>query len=316
MCTAISLFNENHYFGRTLDINCAYNEEVVITPKNFSLKFRCLPKIDKHFAIIGMATVFDDNPLYYEGVNEKGLCIAGLNFPGNADYKAILKEKENVAPFELIPYLLGICETVKDAKEKLERINIINIKFKDSLPLAPLHWIVSDKTESITVECVKEGLKVYENRVGVLTNNPPFPYHLTNLNNYISLSENSPQNNLSENVDFSQISLGMGAWGLPGDFSSISRFIRTVFIKSKAIFDGNEKSKVSTFFRILSSISMIKGAVKADDGTFEYTKYMCCVNATKGIYYYSNYENFGFGEVSLNSENLDSANLLRFSLKY
>ncbi len=314
MCTAVSLFNENHYFGRTLDVCSSYNEEIVITPRNFPLKYRCIENQDSHFAIMGMATVIDDFPLYYEAVNEKGLCIAGLNFPENADYKPLVSDKKNIAPFELILYLLSTSDSVENVKKELENINIININFKDSLPLSPLHWIVSDNKASVTVECVKDGLKIYENKIGVLTNNPPFPFHITNLNNYASLSTGNPINNFSENIDFLQLSLGMGAFGLPGDFSSVSRFIRTAFIKSNAVLEGSEQEKVSAFLRILSSVSMIKGCVKSNEDTFEFTKYMCCINATKGIYYCTSYENFSFCEVSMFSEDLEKKELYRHKI--
>ena len=103
MCTAITYKTKDHYFGRNLDLEYSYKETVTITPRNFTLHFRRMGKLDQHFAIIGMAYICDGYPLYYDGTNEKGLSMAALNFPGNADYKAYRYQKDNIVPFELIP---------------------------------------------------------------------------------------------------------------------------------------------------------------------------------------------------------------------
>ena len=198
MCTAVTYKTNDHYFGRNLDLEYSYKETVTITPRNYEFEFRKVDNIKNHYAIIGMAYVAEDFPLYYDAINEKGLGMAGLNFPGNADYKEIELGKRNIAPFEFIPYILSQCSNIKEAKKLLEEINIAQINFSDELPVSPLHWIIADKESAITVESVKDGLKVYDNPVGVLTNNPTFDIHLFNLNNYMSLSTEKPINNFSK----------------------------------------------------------------------------------------------------------------------
>ena len=175
MCTAATYTGKDHYFGRNLDLELSYNESVTVTPRKFPLKFRQVHDMNEHFAIIGMATVVDDYPLYYDATNEKGLSMAGLNFPENADYKEPAEDVDNVASFEFVPWILGQCETVADVRKLLERINITNVEFSEQFPPSPLHWMISDKNESITVEQTKAGLNVYDNPVGVMTNNPEFP---------------------------------------------------------------------------------------------------------------------------------------------
>ncbi|TAS60218.1 linear amide C-N hydrolase, partial [Lactiplantibacillus plantarum] len=105
-------------------------------------------------------------PLYYDAMNEKGLCIAGLNFAGYADYKKYDADKVNITPFELIPWLLGQFSSVREVKKNIQKLNLVNINFSEQLPLSPLHWLVADKQESIVIESVKEGLKIYDNPVG------------------------------------------------------------------------------------------------------------------------------------------------------
>ena len=163
MCTAATYTGKDHYFGRNLDLELSYNESVTVTPRKFPLKFHQVHDMNEHFAIIGMATVVADYPLYYDATNEKGLSMAGLNFPGNADYKEPAEDVDNVASFEFIPWILGQCETVADVRKLLAKINITNVEFSEQFPPSPLHWMISDKNESITVEQTKAGLNVYDN---------------------------------------------------------------------------------------------------------------------------------------------------------
>ena len=171
--------------GRTLDYEFSYGDQITVTPRNYPFSFLHMPSLSHHYAMIGMACVMDDYPLYYEAFNEKGLGIAGLNFVGNAVYFDPKPEKDNIAQFELIPWILGTCASLAEAKESLSRINLISTPFKKNLPLAQLHWIIADASGAITVESTADGLHVYDNPVGVLTNNPPFPMQMFSLNNYL-----------------------------------------------------------------------------------------------------------------------------------
>ena len=309
MCTAVSFISGDSYFGRNLDLEKSYGERVVVTPRNYPFSMRALPTIDSHYAMIGMATVAGDYPLYYEATNEMGLSMAGLNFPDNAHYNAYKEDKDNVAPFELIPYILGKCKDISQVKDLLWRINIVNINFSEALPLSPLHWIISDKERSITVESVKEGLKIYDNPYGALTNNPTFDYHLMNINNYMNLHEGVGENRMSPEQRLRAYSLGMGAFGLPGDYSSASRFVRAVFIKEKSPCLEGEKERVSHFFHILGGVAMPKGCVMTNSGEYEYTRYSSCCNAHKGIYYYTTYDNSAVTAVDMYSFNLQGSEL-------
>ena len=315
MCTAISFKTKDHYFGRNLDLEYSYNETVTITPNNYMFEFRKMGKMKTHFAMIGMAYVVDDYPLYYDATNEKGLSMAGLNFPGNADYKAYCDGKDNVTPFELIPWILGQCETVTDAKRLIDKINILDENFSNDLPLSPLHWIISDKEHSITLESVKSGVKVYDNTIGVLTNNPKFDYQLFNLNNYISLTNSEPKNTFFESINLEKYSRGMGAMGLPGDYSSMSRFVKATFVKMNSVSIDSENESISQFFHILQSVAMPRGCVKVGQDNYAYTIYSSCCNADRGIYYYTTYDNSQINAVDMHKENLNSNVLIVYPLK-
>ena len=285
MCTAATYKTNDFYFGRTLDYEFSYGDEVTVTPRNFPFSFRNGEVMKTHYAMIGMAFVAGDYPLYYDAVNEKGLGIAGLNFVGNAFYREAKPEKDNVAQFELIPWLLGQCDSVKSAKTLLNKINITNTPFSKELPLAQLHWLIADRNEAITVESVKEGLKIYDNPVGVLTNNPPFDEQLFQLNNYMHLSPKTPKNSFSDKLSLNAYSRGMGALGLPGDLSSQSRFVRATFVKMNSLSGNSENESVSQFFHILGAVDQQRGCCEVGEGKYEITIYTSCCNADKGIYY-------------------------------
>lgn len=314
MCTAITYTTNNHYFGRNLDLEYSYKETITITPRNYEFKFRQVGSISNHYAIIGMAYVTENFPLYYDAINEKGLGMAGLNFPVNADYKKIEVGKNNIAPFEFIPYILSQCSNIEEAKKLLKSINIVKIDFSDELPVSPLHWIIADKEKSITVESVKDGLKIYDNPVGVLTNNPTFDIQLFNLNNYMSLSTEQPINNFSNKLNLETYSRGMGAIGLPGDLSSASRFVKATFTKMNSKSGDSESESISQFFHILESVYQQRGCVHMGEEKYEITIYSSCCNMDKGIYYYTTYENNQISGIDMNKENLDNSELISYNL--
>lgn len=314
MCTAATYKTKDFYFGRTLDYEFSYGDEVTITPRNYSFFFRHAGVRKSHYAIIGMAYVTDDYPLYYDAVNEKGLGMAGLNFVGNAVYRKTAENCDNIAQFEFIPWILGQCATVCEAKELLKRVNLVDTPYSQTLPLAQLHWLIADSTESITVESVNSGIRVYDNPVGVLTNNPPFEQQMFHLNNYMHLSACTPENSFSKELPLHAYSRGMGALGLPGDLSSQSRFVRVAFTKMHSLSGNGEMESVSQFFHILGSVEQQRGCCDVGGGNYEITIYTSCCNANKGIYYYTTYDNHQITAVDMHKENLDGCRLVRFPL--
>lgn len=314
MCTAATYKTKDFYFGRTLDYEFSYGDEITITPRNYAFEFRHMGEVNNHYAIIGMAHVAKDYPLYYDAMNEKGVCIAGLNFVGNAVYNNPIDGKENVAQFELIPYLLSQCADMKEVRKKLETINITDTAFSQQFPAAQLHYIISDKNDCITLECTKDGMNIYENKVGVLTNNPPFDIQMFMLNNYMSLSSKQSQNKFSKDIDLKTYSRGMGAIGLPGDLSSASRFAKVAFTKLNSVSNDDEKSSVSQFFHILGSVDQQRGCCEVAEGKYEITIYTSCCNADKGIYYYTTYNCHKINAVDMNRVDLDSDRLYAYPL--
>lgn len=316
MCTAATFKSNDFYFGRTLDNDASFNQRITVTPRNFPLVYRYNQTNSSHLAFMGMAYTVSGYPLYFDGVNESGLCMAGLNFVGNACYSDLSHKKANIAQFELIPWVLSQCRTVEGAKQLIENTNITATDFSAELPTAKLHWLIADRNEAVTLEAVSEGTRLYSNPVGVLTNNPPFNQQMTMLSYYMLLSPKPPQNRFSDELDLLPVSRGQGAMGLPGDLSSPSRFVRAAFVKMNSVATKTEEESVTQFFHILGSVEQVKGCCITENGEYEATLYTSCINADKGIYYYTTYENRQISAVDMHKESLDGNRLYSYPLIY
>lgn len=277
MCTAISDPRGDHYFGRTLDHDSSYGEEVVVTPRRFPLPSRHGETLTRHHAFVGMAAVVDGYPLYYDGVNEQGLCMAGLRFAPDARYETPASGAENVAVFELLPRVLGTCGTVAEARALLERIRLVDTPFREDLPAAPLHWLIADGQQAVTVEATAQGLTLYDNPARVLTNAPAFP--------------TQPAGACVEEP-----------------FSSQSRFSRAAYARRTACFGDTERDCVSTVFHMLGTVA------RPRDGQGHHTLYTACMNARRGIYYYRTYLSHPVTAVSLHRGDPTGERLARYPL--
>lgn len=315
MCTAVTYKTKHHYFGRNLDLEYSYRESVTVTPRNYPFRFRLMGEMKSHYAMIGMAMVEEDYPLYYDATNEKGLSMAGLLFAGNAVYREVAEGKDNVSPFEFIPWVLGQCANLKEVRGLLDKINLAAIDFSEKYPLSELHWMISDREESIVVEAVKEGLRVYDNPVEVLTNNPPFDMQMFQLNRYMGISTEQPENLFSKELDLKIYSRGMGGLGLPGDWTSPSRFVRAAFTRMNAKSGSSEEESVSQFFHILGSVEHPRGCVHMGNGKYEITVYSSCCNTDEGIYYYKTYDNCNIIGIDMKKENPEGSSLISYPMQ-
>ena len=297
MCTAV--FTKG-YACRNLDLEYAYEEQVVIVPRRFPLRFRRRTGLATHDAMIGTAFVPDEYPLFYDAVNESGLSMAALNFPHEAEYH---EAEDGIAPFEMIPFVLAQCRNCRDAAELLRTVTVSPIHYSASLPCTPLHWLIADADGALTAEPTKEGLCVTENPVGVLTNSPPFSYHMTRLAEFTALSAGQPPGRFGS-LETPLYSRGMGAMGLPGDYSSSSRFVRAAFVKEHAVFDGTDA--VSECFHLLDTVAHPRGAVVLPDGRSQITVYSSCCDVKNGVYYYKTYDSGRICAVDLHRAELDS----------
>lgn len=277
MCTAIRFSSFGSFFGRNLDIEKSPEESVVFVPRNFPLRFVKIPEMRRHFSIAGTAYVAGGYPLFYDGINEEGVFCAALNFPESAFYSDEKPGMKNLASFEVIPWILASCSNLGEVKKVLENTNILNVDFSSGIKKTPLHWFFADKTGSIAAEPVENGLKIYNDPFGVLSNEPPFEIMK-------EIAEKEKE--------------------IPGDFSSKSRFIKAAF-GIKNAFSENRADSLSAAFHILDSVSVTKGCAEGKEKEFR-TEYTSCADGEKGVYYYKTYGNNRISAFDMKKENPES----------
>lgn len=270
MCTALYRQAEG-LFGRTLDLEYTYDEQVVVTPRAF---------LGNRYALMGTATVVADYPLYYDALNEAGLAMAGLNFPHSAYYPPEKEGVDNLGTYALIPTLLGRCKTVEEAVALLGRLHLCDRSFSPAYPASTLHWMLADRTRSVVVEATTAGVQVYDNPVGVMANEPPFPKQLKHWADYAHLTHREPTPTPPE------LGRGSGSLGLPGDYTSPSRFVRAAFGVAGSLAG---EDAIGQFFHLMSTVEVPRGGVCLPNGRPVVTHYTCCMDLAKGVYYYRTY---------------------------
>ena len=288
MCTAINDISKHHLFGRTLDLEYTLDEQVVITPRRFVFDFLHEEKAYEHHAIIGAAHIEGGTPLYYDGMNEKGLCAAALRLPAITVYHEKQSEKCNLASFELIPWILSKFESAEEAKKAISRVNVTPESFSGLLSTTPLHWIVADSKQSFVIESVEEGLKIYDNPFGVLTNAPDFLTQCKTL-------EESGEPQL-------------------GDLSSSSRFIRAVNAKTYTLPTEKKTPSISRFFHLMSTVNQPHGLFRADQRQLR-TVYTSCMDTETLTYYFTTYDCRKIRGVRMKNAHLDLDTITAFPMK-
>ena len=317
MCTALTIATENgqHFFGRNMDLGYSFNQSVIILPRNYEYECKVTgQKVKNHKAIIGIGTEIGQHAVFADAMNENGLACAGLNFEGYAHFEdKPVEGKNNIAPYDFIQWVLSNHTTIDEVAKSIQDLELVGIPLNEKTPLPMLHWMITDSSgRSMVVEKTKERLIVCENPVGVMTNNPTFDWHLTNLNEYLYLSTKHPEQTQWGNLKLKALGLGSGTLGIPGDFASVSRFVRIAFIRSVMPPQNNEHDAVTQFFHMLDYVKMVKGGIITDTGILDFTTYSSCMNLERGIYYYKTYDNSRINAVHMNKENLDGTEIITF----
>ena len=295
MCTGLNLVTKNgeHIFGRSLDVICSYGESINIVPRNFNwLNVVDNKSYKTKYAIIGMSIDVNNHPLFFDGTNEKGLAGAGLNFLSFAKFsEEAIEGKNNISASDFLLWALGNFSNLEELKTALENLNLVNKGINEKISVQGLHWIFTDLTgKSIVVENMEDGMHVYDNLVGVLTNDPTFPWQITNLNQYVPLSAEEPSKKKIVDLNISPYGHGLGMCGMPGDYSQ------------------------AAFFKILSTVNIPKGSEREKNGHMNYTSYKSAMCQESGTYYYTTYDNRRINAVSLFKEDLDSKEIINFKL--
>ena len=314
MCTAVYLQGERPVFGRTLDLEYHYDEQVVLTPRRFAFSFRYEGACACHHAILGTAHVCCGQPLYYDAMNEQGLAVAALHFPDCGCYHPPVSGKRALCSFEVIPYLLARCSCVQEAVDLLRACVVTPDAFSADLPPTPLHWMIADARSCVVVESLARGLVIYENTLGVMTNAPEFSWQEKHLARYAGLDAYPRTGGLGKELSLSPVAKGSGAVGLPGDYTSPARFVRAAFAKTYTQAVPGEDA-VSRFFHVMESVSVPSGCVRTEQGACVRTVYTACSDLARGAYRLHTYEDRVPRGVSFHDLDLTREGLQCFSMQ-
>ncbi|MGN5650234.1 choloylglycine hydrolase family protein [Bacillus sp. Brlt_9] len=310
MCTSLTLQTKNgqHLFARTMDFTLDMNQEVIIIPRHYQWNNITGEIINTKHATVGMGINHQGRIIMADGVNEAGMTCATLYFPGFATYsQSIDDNKTNLAPFDFVTWSLTQFNSVKELKKSIDSLTFLDIPLPDLGLTPPLHWILADKWgDCIVLEPISEGLKMYDNPLGVMTNSPEFNWHLQNLRQYIGLKSQPFAPTEWSNLPLSAFGQGSGSMGLPGDFTPPSRFVRAAYGKQNIQGIDSEEEGVSALFHILSNCEVPKGGVITEEGALDNTIYTSVMCMESGTYYYHTYDCRQIIAVHLFHENLDT----------
>ena len=320
MCMAVTLKTKegHHFFGRNLDVVTNYGQEVITIPRNFTYKNVAENREEtSKYACIGMGIVVNNHPLMFDGVNEKGLAAAGLNFTYFAKFnEEAIPNKTNLSASDFIYWVLGNFSNLDDLKVALKDVVLTNIPVAEGFAVSKLHWMFTDLSgKSIVVEYIDEQMRVHDNPVGVLTNDPNFEWHLTNLSQYVVVSNKTAEPRQMVDMLVKPYGHGLNLVGLPGDDSPASRFVRTTFFKENIISNEGKDAGINDFFKVLDSVFVTKGSQRDDNGAMNYTLYQSGMCQEECIYYYRDYDNSRINAVNLFKEDLDGKEIKKFSYK-
>ncbi|PRP50842.1 linear amide C-N hydrolase [Bacillus halotolerans] len=319
MCTSLTLETADckHVLARTMDFAFQLGTEVILYPRRYSWNSEADGKAHQtQYAFIGMGRKLG-NILFADGVNENGLSCAALYFPGYAEYEKTIREDiVHIAPHEFVTWALSVCKSLDDVKEKIRSLTIVEKKLDLLDTVLPLHWILSDRTgRSLTIEPRADGLKVYDNQPGVMTNSPDFIWHVTNLQQYTGIRPKQLESKEMGGLALSAFGQGLGTVGLPGDYTPPSRFVRAVYLKEHLVPAADETKGVTAALQILANMTIPKGAVITEKDEIHYTQYTSVMCNDTGNYYFHHYDNRQIQKVNLFHEDLDCLEPKVFSAK-
>lgn len=281
-CSSFSLetLDQKHLLGRTYDMfgNLDGNK-IAFTPRGHKINLEIEQEsniIESKYSFLGMAVLGLYSPIMVDGINEKGLMAALLNYPSYAIYNTQPDNNEvDVHPAFFLNYLLSQCKSIEEVVKQVRGLNLTDEKvFGKEMKV---HYILTDSTgETIIIEPDQEGLVVHRDTIGVLTNSPNYLWHKTNLNNYVGVTNIHKLPQTIVNYEINGFGEGVGGgFGLPGDYSSPSRFIRMAFLKEFAVKAKSEIDGITKMFHNFAAVDIPEGILKESKDKEHYEQTLC-----------------------------------------
>jgi len=309
-CTSVRIKTTDGmvFYARTMEGEWTLQTVLGVVPKGTAYQ-GTLPdgtsnglKWKNKYAFVGM---FDFGmPLVSDGMNEKGLVVGELFLPGYASYETYEKSKpgKTLAQFEFGTWLLSNFASVAEVRKSYREVRVCQGPADTAGPL-PLHYVLHDPTgDCVVIEFTAGKVTLYDNPLGVMTNSPTFDWMLTNLDNYINLSVMNTGQKELKGLTLKQFGQGSGLYGLPGDYSPPSRFVRMVTLAQAALPAKGADQGLNQAITILDNVDIPIGAVRGVDGKeirYDKTIWSVVADTARLRYYFRSMDNKNWRYVDL-----------------
>jgi choloylglycine hydrolase len=324
-CTGIKLKAKDGAIvrARTLEFAQDLDSDVIVIPRNFEFEGNTPSKLPglkwkTKFAVAGAN--FNGEPYVADGINEKGLSGGVFYFPDFAVYQTFDNSKAAVtmAPWQLLTWILGTFSTLEEVKKALPKVRVCNVVFAKWMATMPLHYIVMDaKGECIVIEYVKGKLNIHDNPSGTLTNSPDFPWHLTNLRNYMQMSPKGIKDKVVNSLKLIPAGQGSGMLGMPGDYTPPSRFVRAFFFSSASIQQENAEAAAMQSFHILNNFDIPLGTVRSTENnvtSLDRTQWTNVCDLKNKLFYYKTENDSRIRVLKLMNCDLSAKKIIKFKM--
>lgn len=306
--------------ARTMEFGSSLQSDVIIAPRGFH--FAAAEGSPEGLQWTSKYAFVATNPLglpaAVDGVNEKGLSGGIFYFPGYADFPAPSGTKKTLGSWDVVTYALSMATTADEAAQIVIQAGVSSFKVSQWDITPPTHYFFADPTgKAVVLEITASGPKVYPSPLGVITNSPSYDWHMTNLANYVGLSEMMPGPEKVGSLVVNAFGQGAGMRGLPGDFTPPSRFVRAVAFSSTALPTVDAQDAVLTAFHLLNNFDIPKGSVRSMDNgkqAVEYTEWTSASDVTHRRFYVRTFQDSNIRMVDLMRCNLDAKDIVTIKL--
>ncbi|WP_367376977.1 choloylglycine hydrolase family protein [Levilactobacillus cerevisiae] len=306
MCTSLTYENSrgDQFLARTMDFAFELGGQPIFMPRNQTIKGDA-GEFSTKYGFIGAGRNLS-HYMFVDGVNEFGLGAAALYFPEYVAYQKVAPtDKLGLAPHDVTAWALGNAKSVADLRELVKTIQILDVPVALLGITTPLHFIFSDSTgDTAVLEATSADLQLIDDPVGVMANAPQLSWHLQNLSTYGTMQAAERPLHDYEGLELKTQGPGTRALGLPGDYTSPSRFVRTVYNKHYSIKTDNTPDTLNLLQHLLDSVTIPKGVKLKADGKSDYTQYRGYANLSERTYYMEPYDNLELQGVKLTDKML------------
>ena len=306
--------------ARTMEFGSTLESDIIIAPRGYH--FAAAEGTSEGLQWTSKYAFVATNPLgmpsAVDGVNEKGVSGGIFYFPGYASFPPPSAAKKTLGAWDVVTYALSFATTAEEAADMVIKAGVSSFKVSQWGITPPTHYFFADASgRAVVLEITANGPKIYPSPLGVITNAPDYEWQMTNLANYVGLSDMLPDPGKVGSLVVSAFGQGAGMRGLPGDFTPPSRFVRAVAFSTTALPSPNAQDAVLTAFHLLNNFDIPKGSVRSMDNgkqTSEYTEWTSATDVTNRRFYVRTFQDSNIRMVDLMRCKLDAKDIVTIKL--